>query len=196
LKQHLVVFAKQPVMGAVKKRLAKDIGLVKATWFYRQNLTRILRILARDSRWQLWLALSPENASLWPGIPANTRIITQGHGDLGDRMDRVMQSLPPGPVAIIGSDIPGVLPRHINCVFNVLKRDDVVIGPAGDGGYWVIGMKRRPVPRGAFKNVDWSSGMEMFQTLGNLTRWNRRWASELHDIDDGDDWDAWRRRLR
>jgi rSAM/selenodomain-associated transferase 1 len=195
LKQHLVVFAKQPVMGAVKKRLAKDIGLVRAIRFYRQNLARVLRLLARDSRWQVWLAISPENATPWPGIPANVRIITQGHGDLGDRMDRVMQGLPPGPAAIIGSDIPGVLPRHVDRVFKVLKRDDVVIGPAGDGGYWVIGMKRRPVPQGAFNNVDWSSGREMFQTLGNLSRWNRRWASELHDVDDGDDWREWRRRL-
>ena len=180
-------------MGAVKRRLAKDIGPVAAIHFYRQNLQRITRILARDPRWQLWLAITPENARLWPGIPANANIITQGHGDLGDRMDRVMHGLPAGPAVIIGADIPAVEPRHIERIFTQLKREDAVIGPAGDGGYWAIGMQRRPVIHGAFKNVNWSSGMEMFQTLGNMTRWNRAWATELHDVDDGDDWAQWRR---
>ena len=194
MKQHLVIFAKQPKMGAVKQRLAQDIGQVAATWFYRQNMQRVVRRLARDPRWQVWLAVTPDQGFNWRGLPGNIHIIPQGTGDLGDRMDRVMHSLPPGPAAIIGTDIPGVQRRHIARIFQMLGREDVVIGPAGDGGFWVIGMKRRPVPVGAYQGVDWSGGMEMFQTLDNLRRWNRRWATELHDIDDGDDWQKWRRR--
>ena len=191
-----MIFAKEPVMGAVKQRLADDIGQVRAIQFYRQNLRDILRTLARDPRWQTWLAVSPDNAKLWPGIPRNVNVVAQGHGDLGERMDRVIHSLPVGPAVIIGADIPTVRPRHINRVFTLLNQEDVVIGPAGDGGYWVIGMRRRPIPRGAFKNVDWSSGTEMFQTLGNLNRWNSVWAQELYDIDNGEDWHQWRRSKR
>ena len=196
MQQHLVIFAKEPKMGQVKTRLGRDIGKAAATNFYRQNLKSLCRRLGADGRWHLWLAVTPDHAPLWPGIPAGTYVIGQGPGDLGQRMDRVMQGMPAGPVVLIGSDIPHVQPRHIARAFEQIRRHDVVIGPAGDGGYWLIGMRRRPIPRGGFDKVDWSSGMEMFQTLNNLTRWDRVWTAGLHDVDDGDDWRQWRKRTR
>ena len=195
--QHLVLFARRPVMGAVKTRLARDIGRVRATQFYRQNFAETAHRLGNDPRWQLHIAVTPDSAGRWPGVPDSAAVIPQGRGDLGQRMDRVMQTLPREPVVIIGADIPDIQPRHINRAFQQIRRNDVAIGPAGDGGYWLIGMRRRPVvPRGAFDGVEWSSGMEMWQTLNNLTRWNRIWSTELQDVDDGDDWHRWRRRPR
>ncbi len=85
---HLVVMARAPRLGAVKRRLARDLGDLAAWRFYRTTAGRLLRKLGTDPRWQTWLALTPDRAArerrgLWPGRHA---LIAQGPGDLGARM--------------------------------------------------------------------------------------------------------------
>ncbi|MGA0394140.1 MAG: TIGR04282 family arsenosugar biosynthesis glycosyltransferase, partial [Rhodospirillales bacterium] len=115
-----------------------------------------------------------------------------GTGDLGARMNRVMNALPPGPAVIIGSDIPTITPRHIAQAFKRLGSDDAVFGPATDGGYWLVGLKRRPTVPSIFRNVRWSSETALADTLANLKHGQRiALLEELEDVDDGYGYRRW-----
>src|SRR5215469_5568915 len=108
-RRHLVVFLRAPRLGRVKSRLAAGIGAIAALRFYRQTSESLLRALARDARWRVHLALTPDRdavrASPW-GMALSR--FGQGAGDLGRRMERAVRRMPPGPVVIIGSDIPAL----------------------------------------------------------------------------------------
>ena len=140
--RHLVVFLRAPQLGRVKSRLAAGIGALAALRFYRDTSARLLRALARDGRWRLELWVTPDRAvgGRWP-VKAPRR--GQGAGDLGRRMARVFATLPPGPAVIVGSDIPALTPAHIAAAFGALGRAEAVFGPATDGGYWLVGLRRR-----------------------------------------------------
>jgi len=98
-------------------------------------------------------------------------------------MQRLFQLLPPGPVIIVGSDIPAIGPAHIARAFRLLGRADVVLGPARDGGYWLIGMKRIPRVLAPFASVRWSSRHALADTLVNLEGKRVAVAAELNDVD-------------
>jgi len=98
-------------------------------------------------------------------------------------MGRIMRRFPPGPVVIIGGDIPGITPQHIERAFRALGSHDVVIGPAQDGGFWLIGMKRLVVPVGLFHGVRWSSGDTLADTLRSLPGLRIAFVDTLQDVD-------------
>lgn len=191
---HLVVFAKTPRLGTVKTRLAKHIGTVAAWTFARRTLKAVVQPLANDSRWQCRLAVSPDRAvhqsALWPKARG---MIAQGPGDLGQRMARVAKHMPPGPVIIIGADVPAIRPRHIAAAFQSLGAQDAVFGPARDGGFWLVGLKRRPVFKDIFQNVRWSTEHALEDTIANLPGpWSHGLLETLEDIDDGEAYRRWR----
>ncbi|TCT12078.1 hypothetical protein EDC22_103393 [Tepidamorphus gemmatus] len=190
----LVVMAKRPRAFAVKSRLAAEIGATEAIRFYRTNLARLMRALAGDARWTTVLAVTPDPAVTDRALPAGLARIGQGAGDLGARMQRIMETMPPGPVVIIGSDIPGVRPAHIDVAFRLLGRHDAVFGPAADGGYWLVGLRRRPMVPRIFDGVRWSSEHALADTQANCTGLSIGLVASLTDIDTGEDWRAWRRQ--
>ncbi len=201
LPQHLVLFARRPQLGAVKRRLATDIGAVAAYGFYRRTLHDVAWRLGRDHRWKTWLAVTPDSAAAAPGVwpaPPATAIIGQGAGDLGARMARPLHEFPPGPVVIVGSDIPDIEVGDIAAAFHALGRNDVVFGPATDGGYWLVGARRRPVvPQNLFAKVRWSSADALADTLSNLPPGCRvAMLAERSDVDDGAAWRRWQIRRR
>ncbi len=187
---HLVVMARAPRLGAVKRRLARDLGDLAAWRIYRMTAGRLLRELSADPRWRIWLALTPDRAArvrrgLWP---ATCALRPQGQGDLGARMGRLLRTLPPGPAVIVGSDIPDLRPVHVARAFRLLGRHDWVFGPAGDGGYWLIGARRRRAPpRETFAGVRWSSAHALADTLANLKGARVGFLEELADVDTGAD---------
>ncbi len=187
---HLVVMARAPRLGAVKRRLARDLGDLAAWRFYRMTAGRLLRELGADPRWHTWLALTPDRAArvrrgLWP---ATCALRPQGQGDLGARMGRLLRTLPPGPVVIVGSDIPDLRPVHVARAFRLLGDRDWVFGPAGDGGYWLIGARRRRAPpREAFAKVRWSSAHALTDTCANLKGARIGFLEALADVDTGED---------
>ncbi len=192
--RHLVIMAKQPVMGRVKTRLAADTGAVEATRACRVMLQALLRRLAYDRRWTTWLAVSPDAAARpawWQG-KARPRLIAQGGGDLGERMQSLFMRLPPGPAVIIGSDIPAIVSADIASAFHALSGHDAVIGPAIDGGYWLVGVSRRR-PLRPFANVRWSSPHALADTMANLAGRRVACLRQLADIDSAEDHRAWRR---
>ncbi|KAB7739896.1 DUF2064 domain-containing protein [Parvibaculum sedimenti] len=197
LTRQLVVMAKAPRMGRVKTRLAKGIGAVEATRFYRCASLDLLCRVGADPRWQTVLALSPDRSVHENGVwPAHLPRIAQGEGDLGQRMGRLMRDLPPGPVVIVGCDIPDIDAHHIACAFEALGQADAVFGPADDGGYWLVGMRRRPRVVEIFEHVRWSSEHALADTLANVEGAGLRVSllETLSDIDTAEDYLRWRGR--
>lgn len=189
MKGTLILFAKVPRPGRVKTRLARDIGPVAATWWYRHQLARLVRRVGCDRRWRTILAVSPDHEGLAsPLLPPGPPRLPQGPGDLGARMARALNA-EPGPVVVVGSDIPGVTPARIAGAFDVLRGHDAVLGPARDGGFWLIGIARggRPLPPGLFGGVRWSSPAAMTETLATLCPLTVGFAATLHDVDTADD---------
>ena len=96
LTNHLIVFVKAPRMGAVKSRLARDVGPIAATAFYRATTATVLRGLVPDPRWRLKLAVTPDLDAAGAGFwPAGVARLAQGGGDLGRRMERMLRVPPP-----------------------------------------------------------------------------------------------------
>ena len=187
IRRQVVVMVKQPRAGRVKSRLARDIGTVPAAWWQRHQLARLLRTIGHP-RWRVFLAVSPDNASL---IRANSCLLPgfgQGRGDLGQRMARIFRRMPPGPVVIIGADIPGVAPAHLARAFAVLGRRDAVFGPATDGGYWLAGFaRRRALPPRLFEGVRWSTGDALGDTISTLAGQGFELTDTLRDVDSAAD---------
>ena len=191
---HVVIFVRAPQIGAVKRRLAAEIGTFGAWRFYRSETARLVAELQRNHRYQLRLAVTPdgfaETGRFWPrAIPR----VPQGLGDLGSRMARALQETPRGPVVIVGSDTPGLTARHIEAAFKSLQRHDAVLGPAFDGGYWLIGFRRRPPPLGhwwprLFRDVRWSQSSALEDTVRTLPAGFRiAYLESLRDVDTAED---------
>ncbi|MBJ7534979.1 TIGR04282 family arsenosugar biosynthesis glycosyltransferase [Rhodomicrobium vannielii ATCC 17100] len=167
--------AKAPVCGAVKTRLARDIGLVPAVALTRALTAKLLRELAGDPRFRCVLAVSPATATMarfaaWGAGGGRVRRIAQARGDLGARMQAIFDRCGAGPLIIIGTDIPGITREIIADAFRQLRRADAVFGPAEDGGYWLVGLRRRPKIATPFANVRWSSPHALADTLANFQR--------------------------
>jgi hypothetical protein len=183
----LVIMAREPRAGAVKTRLARAIGAAPAAFVYRHLLARTVRVLGRDRRWRTVIAFTPSGGfARFPGTTA----VAQGGGDLGARMDRLMRTLPPGPVVIVGTDIARISAPDIARAFKSLGSADAVFGPAADGGYWLVGLRRRPRVRAIFSRVRWSSENTLADTLENCTGLHVVLLDERADIDTGDDYRA------
>ncbi len=190
----LVVMSKAPRMGNVKTRLARDIGGAEALRFYKTNTRGLLRRVGNDPRWTTVIAAAPDIAAPETGFwPDEMPRIPQGGGDLGARMDRVMKTMLPGPVVLIGCDIPDVTGARIAEAFEALGNHDAVFGPAEDGGYWLVGLKRFPRVPPIFDNVRWSTEHALADTRANLKGARVRLLDTLPDIDTGADYARWKK---
>lgn len=190
MKRHLVVFARVPQAGRVKRRLGTEIGMIEAARFYRRVLDRQIQRMTRDPRWTVWLFVTPDAAlrhPAWHLVPVSRRK-PQRQGDLGRRMKLPFATLPPGPVVLVGSDIPAMCPSHIARAFVLLGRHDLVFGPACDGGFWLVGARRvRPLPFALFDGARWSTPTALADTLASLPRQvTVALADTLDDVDDAD----------
>ena len=179
---------KEPRPGRVKTRLGRDLGMTAAAWWFRHQSRALLRRV-QDPRWQLVLAVAPDRAGITSRVwPAHLTRWPQGRGNLGDRMGRMLRGAPPGPVCVIGADIPGITAAHIANAFNALRANDAVFGPAHDGGYWLIGLKRsRPIPPRLFANVRWSTEHALADTIATLQNHRIAQVAMLKDVDTIDD---------
>jgi rSAM/selenodomain-associated transferase 1 len=188
MRQTLVLFVREPLLGRGKRRLARDIGDVAAVQFERLMIAGLLRRLAADTRWQLRIAVTPDSACSrarhWYARVAAAA--GQGNGDLGARMRRALANSPPGPVVLVGSDIPALRAHHIAEAFRLLGCHDLVFGPAEDGGFWLVGARHPQHLPPLFEQVRWSSPHALADTLAGLSRRIRiGFAATLDDVDDG-----------
>jgi rSAM/selenodomain-associated transferase 1 len=194
--RHLVVMARAPQAGRVKRRLAREIGATAAAGFYRALIGRQIRALANDPRWTLWLFITPDRAlahPAWRSVPRRN-VQPQGKGDLGERMKRPFRTLPPGPLVLVGSDIPLMRLQHVWRAFRLLGRHELVFGPASDGGFWLVGARRsRPLPKSLFDGVRWSTADALADSLATLpSHLSVGFADTLDDVDEVADYVRYR----
>jgi len=133
----------------------------------------------------------------WLG--ADVRAVPQGEGDLGRRMHFAFaESFEQGmkQVVLVGTDMPGIRPAHLESAFAALKHKDVVIGPARDGGYYLIGLSR-PAPD-LFDGIPWGTGDVLQRTLDAAATSNRRVSllDPLDDVDRPEDIPVWEQQVR
>jgi rSAM/selenodomain-associated transferase 1 len=178
----LIVMVKEPRPGRVKTRLGAEIGMTEAArWFRRQSLSLLRRL--RDPRWDIVLSVSPDREGLASRVwPSDLPRLAQGRGDLGQRMARALGALP-GPALLVGADIPGIEKVHIVRAFRALGHAPSVIGPAADGGFWLVGL-RHPgqQPAGIFAPVRWSHPDTLADALPTLPQ-PVALIDELSDVD-------------
>lgn len=194
--RRLMVFLRAPRPGEVKRRLAASLDGEAAAAIYRVLVTRTLSAVTGDDGVELWH--TPDDAgdevSHWarPGW----RLRPQGEGDLGERMQRAFESAfgeGAKRVVLVGTDAPGLTAADLEQAFDRLTANEVVLGPALDGGYWLIGMTA-PRPE-LFADMPWSTGEVLRRTEERAVAAGLRVARlrELRDVDTLEDWRSWLR---
>lgn len=146
------VFAKPPVGGRAKTRLAAVLGQERASALAGAFLADTYAVLARWGGARIVLATTDPTAD--HGVPADRW--DQGGGDLGARLERMLaRALAAGPWAIaLGADSPGLPSSHLDAAREALQAHEAVIGPTRDGGYWCLGLRR--CPPGLLADLPWS----------------------------------------
>ena len=189
--ERLIVFVKAPRTGFVKTRLGESLGRAEACAAYRSLVDRLFTRLYRLSNVELRFAPDDAEAEIRPWLAQGWTAAPQGEGDLGERLVRgfgewFKQSA--GRVVVIGSDCPDVTAEDIRSAWQALGDHDVVLGPAVDGGYWLIGL-RAPRPE-LFEEIQWSTSRVLAETTLRARRAGMRvhQLRELSDVDTLDDW--------
>ena len=186
----LIIFVRKPELGKVKTRLAATLGNEKALAVYVELIqhTRAIAVPANADKF-IFYADSIEENDIWDE-PGFTKKL-QANDDLGGKMkDAFALLFKQGyeHVVIIGSDCFELSTVIIDEAFNMLKQKEVVIGPADDGGYYLLGMKTL-LPF-IFENKHWSTEHVFQQTISDLQKENTSFAEliTLTDVDTEEDW--------
>lgn len=181
----LITFLRAPVPGRVKTRLAATVGDASALDIYRRLLMHTLKACAPlDCVKEAWYAdIVPIDE---PAGAFGFKTYSQQGDALGARMAHAIGNAfqhGRSPVVIIGTDCPGISEELLRDAFNALEWNDVVIGPARDGGYWLLGLNRM-IPE-LFMEKKWSSGSVRADTIADLERLGMSFAllPELIDVD-------------
>lgn len=181
----LIIFVKNAELGKVKTRLAAQIGAERALEIYNLLLQRTqVTASATEADLRVYYSEFIPEVDLW-NLSVHSKHLQDGDS-LGERLvHAINESFNEGykKVAIIGSDCPYLHSTHINKAFQELDEVDVVLGPARDGGYYLIGMNR--MHEHLFYNKSWSSEHLFDQTLDDLIQHGLSWYELpiLSDID-------------
>jgi rSAM/selenodomain-associated transferase 1 len=187
----VVVFAREPVPGAVKSRLAEGIGVEAAARVYAATLAHTLEV-AETSGARVILSLGDVPSGNWVRT-LETPVEIQRGDDLGDRMDDAfVRRFTEGEqrVVIVGSDCPWSAATHIVKASAKLGGVDAVIGPTRDGGYWLVAQRPPGLP--LFARIPWSNPKTLEKTRSRIRALGGTWSEleELIDIDTVDDLDV------
>lgn len=194
MQRALIIFLKAPRPGQVKTRLAKTIGVEAACAAYRHLTETVMDRVSPLSGVCLRYAPDDAFAEIQPWLRPGWQASAQGSGDLGERLQRAFVEAfnqGAGRVTIIGSDCPGVMAGDIEMAWAALAENEVVVGPATDGGYWLVGL-RGPQPA-LFKDIVWSSSAVFRETIERCKTAGLRvkLLRELTDVDTEADWLAY-----
>jgi rSAM/selenodomain-associated transferase 1 len=185
------LFLKSPRLGEAKTRLARDIGAAQAGAIYRALVEHQAAEIPHD--WRVAVYFTPSNAGeemkIWlaPHLRDGTRFVSQCQGDLGRRLvAAVREEFDSGSerVYLIGGDCPGLSRDYFYEADQALSDNDIVLGPARDGGYVLLGIKG---PHEVlFRDITWSTPVVLHETLAAARRQSLsvRLLRPLVDIDD------------
>jgi uncharacterized protein len=189
----LIIFVRNPVRGAVKTRLASAIGDDRAFRVYQRMLEHTRSITRYvDCKKFLFYSDQVDTSDAWENDIYDKRL--QVGDNLGKRMQQAFETVfakfigdPGSKVVIIGSDCMEITSTLIDAAFHVLDDHDLVIGPANDGGYYLLGMKQEH--RSLFEEKAWSTDTVLNDTFKDATRLRLSHAElpVLSDIDEIDD---------
>ncbi len=186
-KNLLLIFTRNPELGKVKTRLAKSLGNEKALEIYKFLLHRTKEVTQQLScDIAVFYSVKVRENDIWENQLYKKH--QQKGNDLGERMYNAFQdSFKKGyeKVAIIGSDLYDLEPKHIETAFAQLDTNDVIIGPAEDGGYYLLASKK--VFPEIFKNKDWGMASVRQKTLNDLEKQTVFLLPMLNDVDIFDD---------
>lgn len=186
-KNIIIVFTRNPELGKVKTRLAQTIGNNATLEVYinlLQHTEHVLNSLNCDVA--VYYSEKIEQDDIW-NKQQYTKFLQHGN-HLGERMYNAFQqqfNLQYNKVVIVGSDLFDLKPQHITQAFNALKQNDAVIGPAKDGGYYLLGMTS--LIRKVFDNKTWSSDTVLNDTIKDLQNHKIEMLEMLNDIDTFED---------
>ena len=164
MQNHLVIFVKNPVLGTVKTRLAKTIGDEAALEVYNDLMQKCHdECLKVDAKRHLFYSKQILEADFWPNDTFEKKLQTEG--DLGIKIEAALSNVfqEEGKVLIIGSDCYDLTADIINEAFHLLDQSDVVIGPANDGGYYLLGTNT--FHAALFKDIAWSTETVLEETI-------------------------------
>ena len=187
------IFAKEPIPGRVKTRLAATVGDVAAARlaaaFLKDTISFVRTCdVATAIAWSGSSESAPRGVDVWP----------QGEGDLGERLERIfLRALSVSPWAIaLGADSPGLPPEYLRAAVEMLRTHDAVVGPTLDGGYYLLGVSR--CEPGLLAGVGWSQPSTRTQTVDRLEARGYRVATvgAWFDVDDARDLARLTRLLR
>ena len=180
----LVLFTRYPQPGHAKTRLIPALGAAGAAALHRRLTDATLATLLRMGLpVEVWVTGAPADAfAAWLG--ADVPIRQQGEGDLGARMDRALR---PVPAILVGSDLPTLAASHIMQAVAALAKGQVALGPAEDGGYYLVGLPE-PAPF-LFEAMRWSTPGVLAETRRRLEAHATPYAllPTLPDLDRPDD---------
>tara|TARA_B100000401_G_C52559872_1_gene602755 strand:- start:57 stop:671 length:615 start_codon:yes stop_codon:yes gene_type:complete len=171
-KKHLLLFAKRPVPGEVKSRLANSIGEYAAAQIYSQLLFRNIREISKLRTIDRWILSSNKSDEPWfynkiKNLGWQTSY--QSEGDIGERMLEALTrfSKQGASTVVVGSDIADLSFKDIEHAFQFLEgRNTCVLGPSDDGGYWLIGFNS--VVPSVFDDIPWSTMFVLKHTLKKI----------------------------
>lgn len=186
-KDSLIIFTRNPELGKVKTRLAKAIGNEKSLRIYKYLLSHTESVSRGINALKtVYYSVKIRSNDIWNDEHYKKNI--QIGNDLGERMYNAFKEQFNNDfekVLIIGSDLPKLSEDIINNGFNALQNHDVVLGPAQDGGYYLLGLKN-PL-KTIFKNKHWGGDSVLKDTLTELNENSVFMLEELNDIDTFDD---------
>lgn len=186
-KNRIIIFTRNPEIGKVKTRLAKTIGDQSALEIYKYLLVHTEKTIRNlDYNKAVYYSETIHYNDLWDDAIYSKHI--QNGSDLGERMQNAFQDAFSNQfekVIIIGSDLLDLKPHHIHEAFNALENNNYVIGPAKDGGYYLLGMKH--INANLFKNKAWGTSTVLKNTLQDIEHFNVKLLEELNDIDTFED---------
>ena len=191
-KAALIIFVRNPELGKVKTRLARDVGDEEALAIYKALLghTRNTALQVNAERLLFYSQAIRENDG-WPMKHFTKR--RQEGTDIGERMQHAFETAltKADKAVIVGSDIAQINARIIEQAFAALDEADFVIGPALDGGYYLLGMKQTTPT--LFQNMQWSTSQVCSQTLQRIQQLGKtyREVDTLPDIDYASDWEQY-----
>jgi rSAM/selenodomain-associated transferase 1 len=207
-RERLCLFTRYPTPGTTKTRLIPKLGKYGAADLQRKMTVHILEKVRRlaiqrgtdvEIRYE---GGDPQRMKQWLGT--DLRFSSQESGDIGRRMARAIESAAAGgflKTIIFGSDIPGITTDILSRAFIRLKKEDIVLGPAKDGGYYLIGIHDRCLKRAVpilFEGIDWGTDTVLAKTLQAADRLDLTYVllEPLGDVDWPEDLIHWEKAIR
>ncbi|MFQ5804984.1 MAG: TIGR04282 family arsenosugar biosynthesis glycosyltransferase [Phycisphaerae bacterium] len=201
--QRLVIFTRYPEAGKAKTRLIPMLGEAGAAKLQQDMTQHTLAWAERLKRsGEAMVEVRFEGgseASMRSRFGYGFYYVPQGQGDLGARMARAAGEAFHGgadAVVMVGTDCPDITANLVRSAFEALRINDLVLGPAHDGGYYLIGL-RRPI-RSLFADTAWGTGRVLEETVGRATELGISYTllQELRDVDRPEDLPVWQRAAR